>query len=124
MNWTKDQVSRYLSKRMVLPEPPRLTGDNVKESALHVEIMSWCDVQWPRVMYIHSRMDRKTTIAVGAPDFILFLPHGKILCLEIKRKGKKRTPEQLAWALEMQRLGHTVHCIDSWAQFQQLITTL
>lgn len=122
MNWTRWQLEEWQRRQMKLPEPPPLTGNCIKEAALHTEIMAWCETQWPRVMYIHARMDKRPTIGVGICDFVLFLPESRVLCIECKAKGRKRTPEQVAWAFQMQRLGHEVHLVRNWAEFQQLVT--
>jgi hypothetical protein len=90
------------------------------EGELHRQIMAWCDSQWPRVKYRHSRMDRPTRDEIGCEDFTIFLPAGKTLHVEVKRKGSKQTPEQLAWAAELARLGHTLHVVRSFEQFAAL----
>lgn len=122
MNWTRWQLEEYQRRQMKLPEPPPLIGECIKEAALHTEIMAWCETQWPRWMYVHCRMDKRSTVAVGAPDFILFGPNGRVLCIECKAKGKKRSPEQNAWAYQMKVLGHEIHLVRNWSEFQQLVS--
>lgn len=34
----------------------------------------------------------------GTPDILGYLPGGKLLAIEVKRPGKKRSPEQIEWA--------------------------
>ena len=92
-----------------------------RESDLHNDIIAHCNAQWPRWKFIHCRTDRRSTIAIGAPDFVIFLPHGRVLCLECKRKNAKPTTEQIAWQKEMQLLGHAVHVVRSMEEFQKLI---
>ena len=91
------------------------------EGELHDEIIKHCNAQYPRWKVIHARMDQRSTIAVGAQDFTIFVPAGRTICVECKAKGKKRTPEQLAWAKEMSMLGHDVHCIYSMAEFLEVV---
>lgn len=55
---------------------------------------------------IHSRMDRRATVAVGAPDFVVALPQGRVFWLEIKRSGGKPTTLQLATQKHLRNLGH------------------
>jgi hypothetical protein len=98
------------------------TDDAVtNEKGLHVEIMAWCDKQWPRIKYIHARMDRKSTIAVGAHDLTLFMPGGKVLCIECKAKAGKLSNEQLAWTAEMRLNGHEVWVVRSMGEFEGLV---
>jgi len=42
---------------------------------------------------IRSRMDRRTTIKVGAPDF-MFAFHGHPIAIEVKMPGEKLSPDQ------------------------------
>ncbi len=96
-----------------------------KERELHDEIIRYCDSQWPRWKYIHARMDKRSTIAVGAPDFVIFTPgnaemHPRVFAIECKRAGQKPTPEQLAWHKEIEMLGHKVHVIYSLAEFKEI----
>ena len=91
----------------------RETGDG----GLHEQIMDYCDQQWPRWKYIHARTDQKSTIAVGAPDFVIFLPKGEVMAMECKAKGGKATPEQLAWQMELERLETTLYFVWSFEDF-------
>jgi len=63
---------------------------------LHHPIIEWCKTQSPPVPYIHARTDQASTIAKGAPDFVLFI-NGKALLIECKTKTGKCTTDQLAW---------------------------
>lgn len=91
------------------------------ERVLHKSIMAYCDSQWPKWKMIHARMDKRPTIAEGAQDFTIFMPDSKVLCVECKARKEKPTPEQLAWATEMQMLGHTVHVVRSMDEFMTAI---
>lgn len=93
---------------------PKLEGD------LHQQIIAYCNSQWPKWKYIHARMDKKSTIQKGAPDFVIFLP-GRVCCVECKRPGEKPTQEQLAWAKEMEMLQHKVHVVTSFEQFLNVV---
>src|SRR5579884_1275692 len=94
---------------------------NERESVLHARIMEYCDSQWPRWKFIHARMDERSTIAVGAPDFTIFIPGGKTLCIECKRKGQKPTVQQSAWRMEMNRIGHDIKLITSMDEFMDVV---
>lgn len=91
------------------------------ELQLHDEIISYCNKQFPRWKYIHANPSQKSCIAVGAQDFTLFMPGGKLLCIECKAKGGKWSIEQMAWRKEMEMLGHTVVEIVSMQEFFKLI---
>lgn len=90
-----------------------------RESDLHDEIIQHCNSQWPRWKFIRGRMDKRSTIAIGAQDFTIFLPGGRLLCVECKRRGAKPTTEQLAWHKEMELLGHRVYVIQSVKEFYE-----
>lgn len=91
-----------------------------RECDLHDDIIAFCKAQHPKWMFIHARMDQRSTIPVGAADFVIFMPGGKILILECKTKTGKCTPEQAGWALQLQMLGHEVHIVRSLEEFLRL----
>jgi len=117
----EEMVRRVAQNHARKPDQPAVQDEPVSdERALHRQIMAWCDSQWPRVKYRHSRCDKPTREEVGVEDFSIFLPGGKTLHCEVKSKNGKRTKEQQAWAMEMEKLGHTVHLVTSFDQFTQL----
>lgn len=103
--------------RQPVPEDATL-----KELPLHDEIIAFCYQQHPRWKYIHANPTAKSTIAKGCQDFTLFLPGGVTLCIECKSKTGKLKPDQLAWKLQMEMLGHTVHVIQSMSDFLKLVS--
>lgn len=123
MRWSESQLADYeLRQRAKKPDHLVLESKAVeRESDLHDQIISFCKTQHPRWMFIHARMDQRSTIPVGAADFVIFMPGGKILILECKRKGGKCSPEQMGWALQLELLGHTAHVVRSMEQFHKLI---
>jgi hypothetical protein len=100
---------------------PAPEGTSIKEIPLHNEIMRHCSEQWPRWKYIRARSDRESTIAEGCQDFTIFLPSGRVACIECKSKTGKLSPAQRDWAHEMKALGHTVHECRSFEQFLNII---
>lgn len=90
-----------------------------RETALHCEIITYCNAQWPRWKYVHARTDQRSTIAIGCQDFTIFAPHG-IFLIECKRVGGKLSLEQLSWAAEMRQLGYAVHVIETFAEFLRI----
>ncbi|HZV35510.1 MAG TPA: hypothetical protein VFB72_13130 [Verrucomicrobiae bacterium] len=100
---------------------PEVKSPPATERILHDRIMEFCDSQWPRWKFIHARMDMRSTIAVGAPDFTIFVPGGKVVCVECKRKGQKPTVQQSAWRMEMNKLGHDIKLITSMDEFMDVV---
>ena len=92
----------------------------VGHGGLQEQIAAHCNAQWPQWPFIQARSDKPSTIAAGAQDFTLFLPKGRLLCVETKAKGGKVTPQQLAWRLRMEMAGHKVHLCYSFNQFLEL----
>lgn len=111
----------------------RLEGNKAREGApanaveyeitgLHEPIIKWCRSFVPNVPYIHHRTDRKSGIAEGAPDFIIFF-RGQVFLFECKAKTGKRTMEQLGWGLCAENQGFKVHVIYSMEEFHQIISS-
>ena len=61
------------------------------ERELHETFINWCNLNG--IPFIHSRMDRKSTIAEGWPDFTLVF-QGKAACIEFKVQGNKLSAAQ------------------------------
>lgn len=122
MRLTTVQYQELLARtqRNRVREPSPSSGE-AKEMDLHQKIINYCDSQWPRWKYIRARSDRASTIAVGSQDFTVFLPDGRVLCIECKARGGKLSEDQIIWAKEMEMLGHAVHLVRSMDEFLQLI---
>jgi hypothetical protein len=69
-------------------------------------------------------MDRGTTIQLGVCDFILFIPHGRLLLIECKTRTGKLTTDQMSWIAEMKNLGHTINVVRGWEEFESLVIPL
>jgi len=93
-----------------------------RESKLHKDILGWCDSQWPRWKYIHSRTDKKATTQVGTPDFVIFGPQPVVLIIECKKAGGKLSEAQIIFIKEMEMLGWKVEVVFSYEQFLELVT--
>ena len=135
----EERVSRTKKNRIVIdpetssegPLPPpvaKAVGEywmkadrETGKGGLHEQIMDYCNAQWPRWKFIHSRTDQKSTVAVGSHDFTVFLPGGRVVCVEAKAKGGKLSNEQLAWAKELSMLGHGVHVVFSLEEFKRVV---
>lgn len=118
------EKSMMSSQPLARPECTRLdgkpeAGEVPKERDLHDDIEAFCRSEgW---YYIHSRMDQKTTVAVGAPDFVIFLPYGRLICLECKRKGNKPTLAQQAALAWLNRMQHNAAVVYDFATAKQAI---
>ena len=72
------------------------------EKRLHEVFEGWCKVT--QLPYVHSRMDRKSTIAQGWPDFTVL--HGReVVCVEFKALDGKLRPEQIEVIAGLQNQG-------------------
>jgi len=116
-DWLAHEAKQAKAKPSPSDAAPRETG----KGGLHEQIMDYCNAQWPRWKFIHSRTDQKSTVEVGAPDFVLFLPGGRTVLIECKAKGGKLSNEQLAWAKELSLLGHYVEVVFSLEEFKRVV---
>lgn len=85
------------------------------EGKLHDDILDYCRKQGWYV--VHSRMDKKTTNALGTPDFIIAMSDGRIVWIEAKAKGRKPTKDQMAACCWLNKLGHCYYIVYSMTQF-------
>ena len=92
-----------------------------RESDLRDDILQYCRGKWPQWPVITARTDKRSTIGVGVHDVTVFMPEGRVLCLELKRKGGKLSTEQRGWALQMEQCGHTVHECRSMSEFLKIV---
>lgn len=117
------QVSESVrSRNPHLYGKPLVLGESegkIRESDLHEQILQYCkDRCW---YVVHSRMDRRSTNAVGTPDFIIATNGGQTFWVEAKSKGKKPTKEQLAAKCWLEKLGHRTHIVWSMGEFIDLV---
>jgi len=94
-----------------------------REAALHEFIIDYCYTKWPPWKTLHCRMDKKSTMEPGSPDFAILMPSGKFLLIGCKRPGEKPTAEQLAWHEQARLLGHTVHVVHTEQEFLEILGT-
>lgn len=117
-NWTDAQYAAFMARQMT-PDSPiirPLTPALDHESDLHDHILTYCRAKgW---LAVHSRMDKRTTYAVGTSDFIIVTPK-TVLFIECKRRGAKMTTEQLAFRAQILKLGWphaVVHNMDEFIE--------
>lgn len=84
-----------------------------EELELHKQVESWC--RRNGVIYVHSRTDKKSTIAPGHPDFTL-LRNGKGCLLELKSEHGSLTKEQIELLPEISNAEVPYLCTASYAQ--------
>lgn len=118
-----DQNSRYDANGVT-----RIRGDThlaatappvEREETLHDEIEAHCRERgW---VCVHSRMDRPTTTAKGVCDFIIAAPFGLVWWIECKSRTGKRTPAQIGFAMQLEKLGHRCYEIRSMAEFLEIL---
>lgn len=89
------------------------------EGDLHDEIIA--DLRalgWP---YAHNRMDKKSTAGNGVTDFIIAGSRGRTFWIECKARGKKRSPDQQAFAAQLERFGHVPYLCKSIEEFREIV---
>lgn len=100
------------------------TEREVGKGGLHEKIMQWCDSQWPPWPYLHNRTDKRSTVAVGACDFLIYCPGGRTLTIECKSATGKQTQDQVIWAKRLEMVGHPVHLVRSMNDFLILTSSI
>jgi hypothetical protein len=97
----------------MLADKPALEND------LHQQIIAEC--KRFGFYYVHSRTDKRTTNAIGTPDFVLALPDGVVWWIEVKIKGNKPTREQMAVGVMLKKLGQNYALVYSIDEFYHAI---
>ena len=78
-----------------------------------------------KLYYVWPRPDKATTIALGHPDFTVWLSHGRVVMFEFKAPdGGKHSPQQKEVAALLESLSHHVVVVHTAAQAQRLIELL
>lgn len=119
MGITHAQYVQMLTRSMKRDDKPALGPGPDRESDLHDQIMDYCRGRgW---LAVHSRMDKRTTQQKGVSDFIIITPV-RVFFVECKRVGQKLTPDQLAFAAQIKKLGWPHAVVHNMAEFVQAIT--
>lgn len=84
-----------------------------QEREMHKLFANWLRLHG--VPFIHARMDKKSTIRRGWPDFTL-LWGGRALCLEFKLPGEGLDPDQIEVHRELTLNGTPVQTVHSVAE--------
>ena len=91
-----------------------------EESKLHDQILAECARR--RWYVVHGRMDRRSTVGVGTPDFIIAADGGRIFWIEAKAKTTKVSTEQAAAHHWLIRLDHSTHIVRSFKAFLDIVS--
>ena len=123
--WTIADVAKHNRKHgchMSLAPAEKPADDAVPaggEKALHIQIER--ELIRKRWLYIHSRMDMKTTTQKGVPDFQIYPPGAPAFFIEAKTRVGKLSPEQVAFKFVADLSGHTVHVCRSMREVKETI---
>ena len=101
--YTPDDTPEELAR-----EPnPDLEGKEIKQQKI---VNNWIKLRFEerKLWSINPRSDKATTIRPGHPDWTLFLPHGKVLLLEMKVTGGNFSHHQLDAIGRLTDLEHEV----------------
>jgi hypothetical protein len=77
-----------------------------------------------KLHYVWPRGDKRSTIAIGHPDFSVWLPDGRTALLEFKLPGGKFSPEQAETMQLLQSLRHPVWTVSSADQAEGIVMAL
>lgn len=116
MRMTWAEVVAFESRRAAKRGLMRESGEGVeREADLHEQITRECRHRgW---VIVHSRMDRRTTTAVGVTDFVIAADGGRTFWIEAKTRTGKLTREQQATIHWLQSLGHAASVVRSLEEF-------
>lgn len=119
-----EQYAIYLAglpaRKKTPPREPLMVRQAPAEADLHDAIERECRRRG--LCFIHSRMDRASTIQVGAPDFVIALPAGRTLWIECKSAKGVLRHCQAAFLATLRSLGHQAHVVRSLDEFLTLVT--
>lgn len=99
----------------VVGEPESVKGPIGREESIHDQIEA--DLINRRFYYVHSRMDKRTTTALGVPDFIVAAPNCVTLWIEVKRRGGKLSKEQQITKHILLALNHHYFLVFSFDEY-------
>jgi hypothetical protein len=89
-----------------------------KESDIHDQIVAECRKR--RWYFVHSRTDKRTTTAIGVPDFVI-AGFDKVWWIEVKRPNSKPTREQVAVGIALKSLNQNYSVVYSFEEFLNFV---
>jgi hypothetical protein len=116
MAWTHADLVAYEARRQ---HKQGLASEGVeKESDLHAQVVAECKRRgW---ICMRGSMAEPTARPIGEWDATILADGGRVLFVEMKRKGGKLSPEQAGMIQWAGNLGHRVHVIYNLEQFIEL----
>jgi len=113
--WDNAALMRHNARVAGKAEPAADVPRATTEARLHDEIIVECKRRgW---YYVHARMDRPTTTALGVPDFIVAAKGGRTFWIEAKAARTKIRPEQIGAIHWLGTLGHVSKIVHSLQEF-------
>lgn len=95
-------------------------ADRRAETALQKDMRN--ELAQRNLFFVSSRMDKRTTLPKGMPDFFIFPPGGRSLAVEAKVHGGDLSPEQRdVFTRYWQLTGQVVHIVWNFHQFCELL---
>ena len=78
----------------------------MKESQIHQALSKWLDSE--KLLYIHSRTDKRTSQTLGDPDYCI-VHCGRCIFIELKVTGNKLSVAQVERIADLRANGNEVH---------------
>jgi hypothetical protein len=101
------------------PQPDGPPSEQVREQALHENILAACRVRgW---LVFHGSMAHRTRRTCGEPDFTILADRGRTLLVEAKAARGKLSMHQREVQALAAKLGHVVHVVHSMREFYAVI---
>ena len=89
------------------------------EKEIHRKIAKWCKDY--AMQSFHGAMHKRSGRTPGEPDFIIQLPDGKTLYVEVKTLKGKLSIEQECVIAHAWQLGHKIHVVRKFEEFHDLV---
>ena len=116
---TVSEATRKRNPDLWEKQQPQASAPAAGEAELHYAIMDFCrDRGW---LFLHGSMAARTHRTLGEPDFVIAANNGRVLFVECKSRVGKLSPVQLAFKVQAERLGHTVHVVRSMEEFLAIV---
>ena len=116
---TADYMAWKARQSPAMRQPVPLPDAVEREGGLHDKIIAECKRRgWK---YVHSRMDRRTTVGEGVCDFIIYADGARMFHMEIKALKGKLSMEQRIFITWVEHLGHKVHVITALSEFMEAV---
>lgn len=120
MRWTKEQVAAYESRTgRSNPVQPKTDKRDTPEKEIHRLISLECSRRG--LIALHGSTAHRTHRTIGEPDFVVLMPEGKVLFVEVKTRSGRISEEQEAFSRKAFEMGHVVHIVRSFDEFRALL---